>query len=350
MSNRSISLIFGALVSGCAASATTSAPRPQADPGAATAGDILGLVDGSPVRRQELNKEITARMSDLQNEAAQRQFHLLWAGLEDAIGERLLTKEAAQRNVSVDDLREAEIAAKVAMPTDDEVRKVYDENIASSGLAFDKAAPHIRNQMMSERLELQERAFVEQLREKADVRYALPAPELPRFAIEKGSGPAAGPADAKVTLVEFSDFQCPYCSRASGLVKRLRELYPHALRVEFRDFPLQQHPEARAASEAARCADEQNKFWEYHDALFANQQAQKSEDLERYAEQAKLDIAAFKTCLASGRAGQAVRASEELGRKNGIQGTPAIYINGIKLVGLLPLPLMQALIDRELQE
>jgi len=350
-------LVVGAAALAACAGSHTSAPPPAADGGAPASAcladsspqQVLALVDGAAVMRQDLDKDVHRRMDDLENESAQRKFHLLWAGAESVVADRLIAKEAARRRVSVDDLRQAEIAAKVALPSDEDLKKVYDEQVASSGVPFEQASAYIRSQLMTERMELQERSFVEQLRAGADVRYTLPVPELPRFAVETGAGPSLGPPEAKVTLVEFSDFQCPYCARASAMVRRLRELYPKALRVEFREFPLQQHPEARAAAEAARCADEQGKFWEFHDLLFANQRAQKTDDLERYGSEAKLDLVAWKSCLASGRAQKAVRAAEDAGRRNNVAGTPALYINGIKLVGLLPMPLLQSLIDNELR-
>src|SRR5262249_2403115 len=149
---------------------------------------------------------------------------------------------------------------------------------------------------------------------------------------------------AKVTVIEFSDFQCPYCAQARRMIERLAELYPDTLKVVYRDFPLAQHPQARAAAEAAQCANEQKKFWSYHALLFQNASALEAADLKRYASQADLDVAKFESCIASDRPKMAVAANEEAGRKFGVEGTPAIFVNGIKLVGLLPMPLLQALV------
>jgi len=157
-----------------------------------------------------------------------------------------------------------------------------------------------------------------------------------------------GNDDAKVTVVEFSDFECPYCSRASQTLKKLRTLYPDTLRIAFRDFPLSQHKDAKPAAEAAQCAREQGKFWEYHDLLFENTRALSAPDLKSYAEKLELDLKVFAACLATDRPKKIVADNAEAARRFGVEGTPALFVNGIKLIGLLPLPLMQAIIDREL--
>lgn len=310
----------------------------------------LGSVNGEPINFADLSTTAHRRMRDIENETGQRRLHTLWAGIEEVIANRLLTGEAKRRNITVDELRDREIGSKVTPPSDDEVRSFYDDNLAVSGVAFDAAAPHVRSELMAQRFANEERSFIDQLRVKADVRFNLPAPSLPREPVDSGPGPSWGPQNAKVTIVEFSDFQCPYCARASKMLHELRGLYPNDLRIEFRDFPLQQHPQARKAAEAARCADEQKKFWDYHDLLFANPRALESADLLRYAEQAQLNVDEFKLCLASDRPQNAVREAEAAAQKLGIEGTPLIYINGIKLIGLLPLPLVQSLVNRELAQ
>ena len=303
---------------------------------------------GSTIRRADLDADIVQRLADNDSEAAQRRLHLLWVGLEEALARRLLAKEATRRGIGVEALRDKEILAKLTPPTDAELREFYDVNAERLGVSFETAAPHIKNELTTERIRALERALIERLREQVDIRYTLPVPDLPRQKLELGTGPSWGKPDARVTLVAFSDFECPYCARASAVLTRLKELYPHDLRIEFRDFPLAQHPNARRASEAARCAHEQGKFWEYHDLLFANARALGPADLERYAGEAGLDRDAFGKCLASDRPKKAIDSSLALGQKAGVSGTPALYINGMKLVGLLPLPLFQAIIDREL--
>ncbi len=344
MRHRALVFLAALALSACAGKAKTTAPARAAAPAEAP----LGSVDGAPIGIDDLDRDVRTRLGQLDNEAAQKRLQLLWMGLEEVVGRRLLDKEAQRRGVSLETLREQEILSKVTPPTEEEIQQFYDQNADRIGVDYKTAFPHIKNELTAERARAIERSLVERLREQTPVKYDLPIPELQRQKLEIGAGPSWGKKDAKVTIVEFSDFQCPFCARASVIIKRLRELYPNDLRVEYRDFPLAQHPDARGAAEAGRCADEQGKFWEYHDLLFANARALRDSDLKKYASEASLDVQAFSTCLGSDKVKNAVEKSLALGTKAGVEGTPAIWINGIKLVGLLPLPLMQAFIDKEL--
>jgi len=313
-----------------------------------TDGPVLAKLDGAAVAEADFGKDVKDKLAELDNESRQRRLHLLWIGVEDAMGKRLLAKEAQKRGVAVEALREAEVLSKVTPPTEEEIQQYYDRNAEQIGVDYKTAAPLLKQQLAQERALTLERAFVDKLRDQSKVEYAFPIPELPHEKVEIGTGPSWGKKDARVTLVEFSDFQCPYCSRASLMIKKLKELYPNDLRVEFRDYPLAQHPQARGAAEAGHCANEQGKFWEYHDLLFQNARALGQADLQRYAVQVGLDLKAFNACLESDRPRNAVEASVSLGQKAGVQGTPALYVNGIKLIGLMPIPLLQAFIDHEL--
>jgi protein-disulfide isomerase len=128
----------------------------------------------------------------------------------------------------------------------------------------------------------------------------------------------------------------------------LKELYPNKIRVIFRDFPLSQHAKARPAAAAAYCANEQSKFWAYHDLLFASAPALGEADLKKAAETVGLDLKAFESCLGSDRPEKAIKLDEDAARKLALDGTPGLFMNGMKLMGVLPLPLMQALVDKEL--
>jgi protein-disulfide isomerase len=335
------------LLAACGGTTTSSAPAAAA-PRASAALPSLGSVDGKPIFEEELDREARQQIEALDNETAQRRLHMLWAGLEDAVGKRLLAKEAARRGISVETLREQEIFPKIKTPTEEELQQLYDQNADRIGVDYKTALPHLKTQLTAERARAAERELVDRLRETSQVRYTLPIPNLPRRNVDIGSGPTWGKKDARVTLVEFSDFQCPYCARASVVLRKLKELYPNELRIEFRDYPLPQHPQARGAAEAGRCAEEQGKFWEFHDLLFQNARALEADDLRKYAVQAGIDLPAFNTCLASDRPKTAVDTSLALGQKAGVDGTPALYLDGIKLIGLMPLPLMQAFIDAEL--
>jgi protein-disulfide isomerase len=167
----------------------------------------------------------------------------------------------------------------------------------------------------------------------------------------KAEEPAWGPADARVTIVEYSDFQCPYCKIFNdNTYGRLRQQYGNQVRFVFRDFPLDSiHPQARPAAEAAQCAHEQGKFWEYHDIIFANQQALQPSDLKRYARQLDLDGAQFDDCVDTRKYQASVEADLQDGFRRSVTGTPTFFINGQVLVGAQPFEEFEARIASILQ-
>jgi protein-disulfide isomerase len=149
--------------------------------------------------------------------------------------------------------------------------------------------------------------------------------------IAKGKAPAFGPEDAKVTVVEFSDFQCPYCSRAATAVDQIKVKYGTRVRFVFRQFPLPMHQNARGAAEAALAANAQGKFWEFHDKMFQNQSKLDRADLEGFAKEAGLDVAAFKKALDSKTYAADVDADMKLGESVAVNGTPTMFINGARV-------------------
>jgi protein-disulfide isomerase len=173
----------------------------------------------------------------------------------------------------------------------------------------------------------------------------------PSFAdLVPGSHPARGPIDAVVTIIEFSDFQCSYCKRyVDQTLPLILATYGDRVRYVFRDFPLGDlHPQAFQAAEAAQCANEQGKFWEYHDILFQNQEALDIPSLKAFAARLDLDQAAFDACLDSGKYGQAIQDDLAEAAQHGIDGTPTFLINGRVLVGAKPFATFQKMIDEEL--
>ncbi len=342
------SLLAGLLVAACSSSSSSGPTIVAAGPQTAAADPVLGSIDGEPIRQSDLAPPTRRRLIEAENEMQQRHMHQLWLSFEDELTTRLIAREAKRLNKSVEQLRKEEIDDKTQAPTDAEVRAIYDRNAADIEVPYEQAAPIISRQMLSQAREETERAYVEKLRQAAKVTTTIPVPSLPRYDIDLGKAPISGKADAKVTIVEFSDFQCPYCREAHRVLGELQKLYPDDVRVVFRDFPLPQHPQARPAALASECANEQEKFWPYHDKLFQDQSALAAADLNRYAQEVGLKLDQFQACLADGRAERGVKEDEEAARRLGVQGTPAMFVNGIKLIGLLPLPLMQSLIDHEL--
>ena len=170
-----------------------------------------------------------------------------------------------------------------------------------------------------------------------------------KFDVHVGDAPVKGPASAPVTVVAWSDFQCPFCSRAVPTVRQIEDAYKGKVRIAFKQFPLPFHDKAHLAAEAALAANEQGKFWQMHDKLFANQQALDRPSLEKYAQELGLDMAKFKAALDSGKFKDKVDAEDKEGAAFGVTGTPTFFINGTRLVGAQPFESFKAAIDKELK-
>jgi protein-disulfide isomerase len=180
---------------------------------------------------------------------------------------------------------------------------------------------------------------------------ATPTPPIVVENVSADDDPFWGPADAPVTIIEFSDFQCPYCARfVTQTLPQIKQEYEGKIRFVFRDFPLSQlHENAEKAAEASECADDQGKFWEYHDKLFNSQSALDVASLKSYASQLGLDTGAFDQCLDSDKYAQEVQKDLQDGDSYGVTGTPAFFVNGLLVVGAQPFATFKAAIDAALQ-
>lgn len=166
--------------------------------------------------------------------------------------------------------------------------------------------------------------------------------------IAGGNAPAFGNAKSSVTIVEFSDFECPYCSRAADVTKQIKDKYGDKVRVVFRQFPLSFHKNAKLAAEAALAANAQGKFWEFHDVLFANQQKLDAASLDEHAKKAGLNMAAFKASLSKHEFAATVDADTKLGEQVAVQGTPTMFINGARVANPTDFAALSAQIDKAL--
>jgi len=166
--------------------------------------------------------------------------------------------------------------------------------------------------------------------------------------IDVSGRPFRGSADAPVTIVEFSDFQCPFCGRAAGTMEQLMSEYPGKIKFVHMNFPLSFHANAQKAAEAFECAADQGKAYEMYDKMFANQNALSVSDLKRYAQEIGLDTARFDSCLDNGEKAQAVNAQLDLGTRYGVEGTPTFFINGEKVVGAQPIDVFRQAINEAL--
>ncbi|HXK11742.1 MAG TPA: thioredoxin domain-containing protein [Vicinamibacteria bacterium] len=323
----------GVLVLGAAASGQPPAEAPEG-PAAIVAGKAIATKDVDELVRGQL-MELRAREYQLRSQA-----------LDALVAQALLEKEAEARGVTPEALQKAEIETK-AVVTEAEARAFYESNKARFGATSEAdALQQIRTGLGQQRQNERRAAFARELKAKYDVKVLL---EPYRVPVEVGSAPVRGNPKAPVTVVEFSDFQCPFCGRARPTVARVRETYGDRLRWVFRHFPLDFHAQAQKAGEAAACAGDQGKFWEMHDLLWANNAKLQVADLKAHAATLGLDAAAFDQCLDSGRDAALVASDVAAGQGYGVSGTPAFFVNGRLLTGAQPFDAFAQVIDDELR-
>ncbi|MDE2089846.1 MAG: DsbA family protein [Gammaproteobacteria bacterium] len=274
--------------------------------------------------------------------------------LQQMVFEHLLQLEAKARHVSVAQLLKQEVDSKLKPVTDADVSAFITKNKANlppnGGTALQAK---VRLLLTLRRLVALRGEYFNALARKYHAQITLPAPQKPapyRHAVNGPDDLARGPANAPVTIVEFSDFQCPFCKRAEQTLRELEHQYQGKLRVVYRYFPLLPiHPDSVKAAEAAQCAAEQGKFWPYHDILFAKQNALGSPDLKKYAQGLKLNMQRFDTCLDTDATVSRVAGDVAEGNRLGVSGTPTFFINGIRLSGAQPIARFKKLIDGALQ-
>jgi protein-disulfide isomerase len=319
--------------------AAQSSPSAQAAPG-----DAVAVVDGVPVSRQELEAAVAAQIAKLDEQA----YGIRRDQLEELITTRILTAEAKRRGTSLEALVADEVTKKVAAVTEADLDAFIAAN--RERMPPDPAAirGQIRNYLEEQRTNERRSAFVDELRRKSKVEVLLKPPPIYRASIEVDGAPIRGPKVAPVTIVEYSDFHCPYCRRVQPTLLQLLAKYPTQVRLIYKHLPLDNlHPQARKFAEASWCASEQNRFWQFHDAVYAEANPT-GVPLNALAGKSGLDVAQFESCVASGKAALIVQAQANEGARHGVNGTPGFFINGRPLSGAVPYETFVRFIDEEL--
>lgn len=332
--------LAASLAVGPGAAQAASTEKRAAQPADSSA---VALVGGDPITAAEFEAVAGSKLFAVRTQ----EYNQKRALLEDVIDKRLVEKEAKARGISADELLRVEVESKIPAVTEAEQKDYYEKNKPRFGNTPEaEAMKTIENGLRQQRVRERQLAYAKELRDKAGVRILL---DPPRVAVSLGDDPAKGPATAPVTIVEFSDFQCPYCGRVTGTLKQVEDKYGDKLRVIFRDFPLVQiHNNAAKAAEAASCANEQGKFWQMHDKMFGDQTKLAVEGLKQSATEIGLDAAAFNQCLDSGKYAAEWQKDVDEGSSYGVTGTPAFFINGRLLSGAQPLEAFTTVIDEEL--
>jgi protein-disulfide isomerase len=307
--------------------------------------EVLAVVEGKTITNDEVRKALGPALAKLEEQA----YEMRKQQLEELIADRLVEAEAARRGVTVEALLEQEVNTRITPVTEPEVNAFVAANRNRIQGDPEGLKPQIRAFLANQRAGAQRQAFVETLRGKASVDVRLEPPPIFRADVAP-IGASQGPATAPVTIVEFSDFHCPFCRAVKPTMAQVLAKYGDQVRHVYRHFPLDSiHPQARRAAEASWCADQQGKFWPYHDRLYAGGSDASPATLTRIATESGLDLAAFEACLAGDQARAAVQRDVEDGAEHGVSGTPGFFINGRFLSGNQPMQNFVAIIDEELK-
>ncbi len=310
--------------------------------GPAEAEEPLASVDGHPITEQDILPLIRSKLQQLRTQ----EYQIKNDAIEQAIDQRLLDKAAKAKAISVEDLLQQEVFSKVPEPTDSEVESFYQAQKAKIERPLEEIKAQLRELLKKVKVARVRAAYLQSLRGKADVRVMLVPP---RVAVGFDPARVLGDSDAPVTIVEFSDYQCPFCKRALPVLHELLKKYDRKIRLAYRDFPLTSiHSGAEAAAEASRCAAEQGRFWQYHDILFEHQSKLDDASLVGYARQLALDVPRFEQCLTSHKYQATVQEDLKEGEQAGVSGTPGFFINGIPLMGAQPFARFAQIVDEEL--
>lgn len=313
---------------------------------AAPTADVVAYVEGTQVSLGQVDASIQGQLSKVRTD----EYNLRRTSLNQLIDEMLLESEAKTRGVSIDELIKTEIEAKAGEITDQEIQRFYDANKSRNrsikGKTLEQVTPMIRKTLEQQKVASRRRAYVSELRAQSDVKVMLQPPRA-KVPVPEGE-PAKGPEDAPIVVVEFSDYQCPYCKRAEVTVDQVLAEYGDKIRLVFRDYPLAFHDRAVPAAVAARCAGKQDKYWEYHGNLTKINGNLSDEDLRKRAQDLQLDMEAFTACYDSNEFEPVVQASMQEASALGVTGTPTFFINGRMLVGAKPFEEFKAVIDEEL--
>lgn len=316
---------------------------------------VAAYLGNEPISMDQVNKQAEAGMerirqqeSSFRRQLAQDTYTVKRAALDQIVQQKLMEKEASARKMQVADLLKAEVDDKAGQVSKAEVNDFYEKNKARlGGKTLEQATPDIENALRQQKIQTRRAAFAKELQDKAALKVML---DPPRVAVNVPAGwpGAKGSEKAPITLVEFSDFQCPFCKRAEPTVAQILTEYGDKIRFVYRDYPLSFHPRAFPASIAAHCAAEQGKYWDMYANLMKEQGDLSDDDLKKRATAVKLDSGKFNSCYEGKKPEATIKASFDEGMAAGVTGTPSFFVNGRMLVGAKPIEEFKAIIDEEL--
>jgi protein-disulfide isomerase len=304
--------------------------QPQSKP-------IVAIVNGAEITQEDLENQF---------ELQQQIYEIKANVLQQLISKKVLELVANKSGLSVEQLLHNEVDTKIDAPSEGEIHGFYLAQRERYRGSFESAHDEIAQDVRDAEVQLARKEFIENLRSTAKIAMLL---DVPRTSVEVGDAPRrGGEGPAAVTVIEFGDYQCPFCRGVQPTLNAIRKEYGDKVSFVFKNYPLREiHPQAQDAAEAASCAREQDHFWEFHDALFSASNVTPAV-LEALARKLHLDVGQFEKCLSSHKYAGRINADIEQGTQMGMSGTPAFNINGVVLTGAQPTAEFERLIDQEL--
>jgi len=344
-------LALALLVASQLGCANKSDARENAKPAAVSSGfalpDPLATIGDEKITLADVRTRVGDQLDLLDMQYRRARDKLVGGALDTIVRTRLLEAETKKTGKTPEDLLVAEVSGSVE-PSDIEIKAWFDDNQARlGGRSLDQVRSQIVDLLRKERRNEAEKKLEDRLRAEHRVTVAF---EPYRLQFKNDGAPTLGPNDAPVTLVEFSDFQCPYCRMAAPTLKQVAQKFGDKVQIVYRQYPIPSlHPFALKAAEASLCANEQGKFWDLHDAMFADQTKLGVSDLKQTARRIGVDGKKFDGCLDSGRYVEQVQNDLREGNVVGVNGTPTMFINGTLVDGgSVGIGVLEALIKKEL--
>lgn len=318
--------------------ARAHAPAPDANTPAAE-------VVGRTLTVGEVDETISDALAEARATYEMAIYEARRGALDARIADEVLRAEASRRGVTVEALIAAEVNDKVTPTAEPELRAFYEQyQHQMDGAPYEMMAERIRQHLDEEKQGERQRGFLAELKKRHGARVLL---EPPRVEVE-AKGPSRGPKDAKVTIVIYSDFECPFCARAEPTLAKIRETFPDDVRFVFRHYPLPFHQAARPAAAAASCADEQGRFWQVHDHVFETGELGLDRIRALLETQEGFDLARYDACMDAGRGERVVEEDMASAGRVRVDGTPHFFINGVRVSGAQGFEVFEGIIRAEL--
>ena len=286
---------------------------------------VIAEIGGQPITAGEVEQKEASKLL----QARYKYYVAERDALEQYIDEHVLEMQAKKESVSIDELLKRHVTVTVQDPTEDQLRFYYEG--VQTDEPYETARPNIIETVHQLRVKKAREAYIVSLRAEYSVVVEL---NQPSAKVEAGNAPRLGSAQAPVQIIEYSDYECPYCQKVNPDLVRLRQEFGDQISLVYKDFPLPMHPDAAKAAEGARCAGTQGKFWEFHDFLFDTKKLKVS-DMKEEARTLKLDTAKFDECIDKGEQFTDLKKDAQDAQRLGLSGTPSFFINGRFMSGAI---------------